>query len=137
MPTVADTKTTVDSWIAPGLTLIADYQATRGFPWQALSSHSVLPTHIEGGGPKAGDATPDLLANSPSDQGESWNDVPHNLTVQKWPAAVTISVYDGPNGTGYTVTTRFIHITDEYVKTYNFGPEAYRTHDWQIVAIEL
>jgi hypothetical protein len=124
-------KSRIDGWMNAFVVHLNNYQDAQGFPWQGLSSHSNRPAHTNAGD---NDVEPDLLDESPTDQPVSWNTadfIPQPINT--WPCDVTVDVYEGPSGTGYVVRAGFDYEGDHWIKSWNYGPETYRTVDWTLV----
>jgi len=133
MPTLNAVQNRCDEWLANRYPEIAVYQATTSFPFQGLSTHTVLPGHVNSGPATAGDINADALGNSPSDQEESWADADMFPVVAFWPCALTINVYEGPDGTGYVVCSQFRYNGDLWMQCVNFGPDTGNDVPWTFV----
>ena len=101
------------------------YSASRGGRYfQGLQSHSVIPAD--------GTATPpDRLTTRPTDQPDTltsfWEGA--GLPAQT-PYAITVNVYDGPDGRGFEVVYSAVIAGQLYNRTQNVGPERYREQAW-------
>lgn len=91
--------------------------------FQGLQTHSVLP---DGGN----DVAADRLNIHPTDQAEPWTTFGTPLPGP-FPAALTLDVYEGPLGKGFTVTADFTHSGIHWQRTRNRGPESWRETDWR------
>lgn len=61
---------------------------------------------------------------------ESWNDQAVALPLLM-PCSFAVHNYNGPKGKGYVLQAIVEQGGKLYVRSKNFGPETYRTHDWQ------
>ena len=70
----------------------------------------------------------------PTDQATRWIDVFTGLDAlpANIPAQISVDVYDGPLGTGWTVTLKGTKNGNLYAKCWNVGPETHRAHDWTV-----
>lgn len=105
----------------------ADFYATYGKYWQGLTTHDTIPTY--------GTPLPPDVDSYPSDQHVSWADVGVPLS-DTMDIAVTVDVYDGPAGSGYTVRGEVLISDTLWVRTINFGPETWREHGWITMTTE-
>lgn len=103
---------------------------------QGLISHTVIPQHSGTG--RGADATPDNLIAVISDQPHTLdNRLPPGIKGQKWPCAVVLDVYQGPQGWGWVATLMFRHTATPgqvHERAINFGPETYRNFGWKVQA---
>lgn len=98
------------------------YLAAHGVYFQGLPTHLVKPAD-------GADVAPDGLSSKPTDQAESWHDAGFVLP-DKLPMAVTINVYESPDGHGYEVVLR-VRVNDrQYRRVLQHGPETWRERDW-------
>lgn len=134
MPTLAQTRTKVDDWLAARWpTIIArqeTYYGNNGQYWQGLWTHTSPPEHTNG---NDGDVAPDDLANHPTDQAESWLDFFAELQGVPITASVKMDTYVGPLGPGFVAEVWVKHNNTEYRRRQNYGPESWRTVAWHIV----
>lgn len=94
--------------------------------------------HWQGIGPLAappddGATGPPNLNKKPTDQAESWADVftgPNAIPGGNWPAQVTVDVYDGPFGRGYSASVIYTKGGETWSRTFNSGPETWRERPW-------
>ena len=101
-----------------------EYKLSHRDYWQGIETPSVLPDELI----KEKDAD---YTKKPSDQIERWSDVfkgVDKLLPSKVPATISVDVYSGPSGQGWTITLRCLEAGKVQKRTWNFGPEDYR-HD--------
>jgi hypothetical protein len=122
MPTLAQIRTAVENWretIGPKLVNRQDdYAANHGGRyWQGILTPSTPPDD-------GASVTPDWTRH-PTDQAEAWIDrfSGANALGSSIPAQIRIDVYDGPLGTGYTVTLIITKGGRTYARTWSVGPE--------------
>ena len=48
-----------------------------------------------------------------------------------------VDVYDGPLGKGYVVVETKVEDGKTFEKATNFGPEEWRTHDWELTSASI
>lgn len=128
----AQTRAAIDAAIIQHWTKINNwmnnYAAGRGGHYfQALRSHSTVPANGQL-------AAPDRLSARPTDQTESlaalWSgaDLPGAV-----PFALTINVYDGPQGRGWEAVIEMLDGAQLWRRVVNSGPEVYRESAWATV----
>jgi len=131
-PSPSELMAKVDSLIVQFLPTAISWQTTYsathgGRFFQGLRSHSVIPAD-------GADVAPDQLASHPTDQADTlasfWNG---GRLPSKTPFAVTVNVYDGPDGRGFEVVISFVSGGVTYVRVVNVGPESYREQAWAAV----
>jgi hypothetical protein len=124
-------QTRIDKWWEEnGKTISAaqdEYKKDHPVYFQGLKTHAVVPDQKED---KTDDKIPDKANAKPSGQAESWVDVVPAIAAEVLPCALTIDVYDGPQGKGYVVTLLVKFEGVAYVKRVNTGPEAERDLEW-------
>jgi hypothetical protein len=134
-PSGAQTRATIDAALTQHWTKINNwmnnYAAGRGGRFfQGLRSHSVVPA----GGQAA---APDRLSSRPTDQaetlGELWNGAQLPGLV---PFALTINVYDGPDGRGWEAVIEMVDNGQLWQRVVNSGPETWREQPWALVSPE-
>lgn len=133
--TPAETRAKVDTQIdavLPTITVKANnFFAANGRYWQALRTHSVPP--LDGV-----DENPDVGIKAPTDQGDGW---PIALRNRQYPMAISVDVYDGPQGKGWVVviTSRVTEGAEivTWVRVVNIGPEIWREQPWAVLPPEL
>ena len=134
MPTLQDTLDATDAWLITETILddLATYQAGLGFPWQGLKSHTVEPLYTNDGLLEDGTRDANLLANSPTDQADSWDDAAWLGVLPEWVSSLCVDVYDGPHGApSYQVTVNVLWEGDRYARTIAYGAEEPdRTSPW-------
>ena len=101
-----------------------DYFNQKGRYWQGIRTHAITDKSI----------TLNKKVK-PTDQKESWEDMKIALP-EKSRYVYEVIPYETPKGHGYTITLLTKINGDVYTKTYNYGPEAEREHDWQIQLTE-
>lgn len=105
----------------------ADYYTMYGHYFQALTSHSSIPSVP---------TPPDNLSGHPDDQEQDlayfWNAVylPDELA---W--SFTIDIYSGPNGDGYVLNVMTIIDGNVWMRAKNFGPDTWQEYNW-VMAVE-
>jgi len=126
MPTPAEVRATVDTWLANRWATVVSrqalYQATHGRYFQGLWTHRLLePTDgIE--------QAPDAALEKPSDQAHGWSDL---ITLPAtMPCMLKLDAYDGPLGQGFVGVVRVKLGTDWWRRSQNHGPETWRTRAW-------
>ena len=69
----------------------------------------------------------------PTDQLERWSDifVAADVLPANIPGQISVDVYDGPAGKGWTVTLVGTKAGIRYSRTWNVGPETSREQDWR------
>ena len=92
--------------------------------WQGIRTPDAIPDD--------GIALPVDYTKHPTDQTETWADrfsgsyaLPGTLQAQ-----ISVDVYDGPFGKGWSVTVRFTKDGRTYSRTWNTGPETWRERGW-------
>lgn len=129
MPTLAEIRDAVDARLAVLWPKVKARQTTyaanhNGNFWQGIR-FCALPAD-------GGNGTPDLSLK-PTDQPTSWADaLPGDVNISE-PMALSISVYAGPSGQGYTGTAEVTVAGVRYARTQNEGPEAWRQHGWRVM----
>lgn len=122
---MADVRTQVDTAtdaFLPVLVARQDaYFLAHGRYWQGLETPNPTPT---GGTNRA-----QSLTRKPTDQTESWADEGHSFPSRSF--SVTVDVYDGPRGQGYTLTGQFFDAGLLWRRVINVGPETEREQAWQ------
>jgi hypothetical protein len=91
------------------------YHAMQGRYWQGARTH--LKTPSDGTA-----APPDV----------NWSAFGINLPARS-EASFVMDVYDGPQGSGYTIMAEVIFQGQTWRRIANVGPESYRTRDWHQV----
>jgi len=123
-----DAKKKVEDLMVDVLTQMRDRQhihrAMKGKHWQGARTHKTTP--------KEQGAAPNPSAKIEGQ--ESWAEFGVNLP-QSLPASLQVDVYDGPLGSGYTVTADVVIEGKTWRRVANVGPESYRTMDWHIVEV--
>jgi len=110
----------IDTYYQDILDMQSSYYTTNSKYAQGLPTHAVLPED-------GLEAAPTELAQSPTDQAESWNDLITLPSTLK--AAIEIDIYQTPTGWGYIVTFRLLINGIEWVKSIDEGPTG-RDRDW-------
>ena len=129
----ADTLALVDAaWDAlepDFITAQKDYYAMTGRYFQGLRSHrGDVPDADSGGDYPSGWLT------HPTDQQYRWSDF--GLKLEKMEFEIWIDVYDGPEGPGWVACVNVYTKKEYWQKCRNYGPEALRSHDWELVTSE-
>jgi hypothetical protein len=103
-----------------------NYLANHGTYWQGIITHTILPDD--------GATTAPDLNTRPTDQQERWNDVfvVDNLLPATWPCSITVDIYNGSLGKGWTLTVKATKDGNTYSRTWNVGPETHRAIEWHI-----
>ena len=134
MATIAQIKTAIENFrTTHGPKIVARQEAYAlnhgGRYWQGIITPTVPPDD--------GASVPADYTLKPTDQLERWADVfkaadalPANI-----PCQISVDVYDGPLGKGWTVTLRGTKAGNLYSKCWNVGPETYRAHDWTVTPV--
>jgi len=130
MATVPQIKAAIEGfWVNHGAKFINrqdDYFArVAGYSyWQGIRTPDAIPDN--------GAVLPADYTKHPADQIETWADrfagtyaLPGTLQAQ-----ISVDVYDGPIGKGWSVTVHFTKDAILYSKTWHYGPETWRGHDW-------
>lgn len=104
-----------------------DYAVTHSRRyWQGIVSSSIPPDD-------GALVNPDLT-RKPTDQAERWLDVfigGRSLPSANWPASIRVDVYDGPGGTGWSVTVTYTKAGQTWSRTFHIaGPETWRESPW-------
>ena len=132
MATIAQIKTAIENFrTAHGPKIVARQEAYaanhNGRYWQGIITPTVPP---DDGASVAADYT-----KKPTDQLERWADVfkaadalPANI-----PCQISVDVYDGPLGKGWTVTLQGTKASKMYTRTWNVGPETWRETAWVVI----
>lgn len=133
MATLRQTQNRIDNWLTvsflPAMgTLQARYLNARGRYWQGLPTHEA--DVIDHTSNWDDDRQPTRFSTKPTDQSESWADELPTLASADFPAVVTVDVYEGPQGHGYTVTTVFRYDGVGHRRVINVGAESARTQSW-------
>ncbi len=92
--------------------------------WQGIATPTTLP---DDGALVVAD-----YSKHPTDQAEAWETMftgPNALPASV-PCQMSIDVYDGPAGFGWTYTAVFTKDGFKYGRRWNIGAEPWRTHDW-------
>lgn len=102
------------------------YFANHGRYWQGVRTLSL-------GSVPDGTETAVDGSLKPSDQAETWADflgvdLPGTLPVALW-----IDAYDGPQGKGYVVTAEVTYNSKVWSRSWNVGPETWRSVAWHEV----
>jgi hypothetical protein len=102
------------------------YFEAHGRYWQGILTPSMPPDD-------GADCAPDWTCK-PTDQAESWADRFSGLDAlpATMKAQLRVDAYDGPLGTGWSVSLRFQKAGKTYERTWAFGPEA-RDAAWREV----
>lgn len=106
----------------------ADYYQTYGHYFQALQSHSAIPSVP---------TPPDNLSGKPEDQEQDlayfWNSayLPDEIA---W--AFRINTYAGPDGDGYVLIVTTVVDSQTWTRSINTGPEEWRQVEWHQVIEE-
>jgi hypothetical protein len=95
------------------------YQTANSRYWQGLWSHTV---HIDQTDALDQDAPADSLANSPTDQAESWSDEFGTAFDGDLPCRIKIDTYDGPSGQGWFATVQVRYMGTIYQRSKGAGP---------------
>lgn len=100
------------------------YLAAKGRYWQGIITPAVPPDD-------GASVVPDYT-RLPTDQAESWADVFSGLGAlpSTVPAQISVDVYDGPLGKGWTLTVVATKAGVRYWRTWSVGPED-RATNWQ------
>ena len=128
----AGTRAQIDALLTQHWTKINNwmnnYAAGRGGRFfQGLRSHSVVPA---GGQASA----PDRLSSRPTDQAETLGDLWSGAQLPGLlPFALTINVYDGPEGRGWEAVIEMVDGGQLWRRVVNSGPETWREQPWQVV----
>ena len=129
MPTLQQTRTAIDDWLAARWPTVtsrqADYFASHGRYWQGLRTRTVP---VQWDAQTDGSAVPDALDRAPADS-PSWRSVFPEFDAVL-PAVVRCDVYDGPLGIGYVVTVEVTWNGRVFWRSQNVGPEVWRTVGW-------
>jgi hypothetical protein len=77
------------------------------------------------------DVDPDLTKR-PTDQPDRWSTflVGSGFPLTKWPGSVAVDVYEGSLGWGWTVRFEATKNAKRYRRTWNVGPETWRSTGW-------
>ncbi len=103
------------------------YFTAHGRYFQGIRTHAVLPKG------EIDEETPPNPRVKPTDQAEDWDGAGIILPA-KMPFALTIDVYDGPRGKGWSVRTEVEHQGREFARQVGFGPDAAdHTFDWKAI----
>jgi hypothetical protein len=134
MPTLAQVRDAVDTWLAGKWPTVQARQTTyfgnHGRYWQGLVTHLPVPAHTSS---VDGSTAPNRLALKPTDIAQSWLDVLPEWLTELMPAAVWIDAYDGPDGKGYVASVKATHNGNTWMRSQNVGPETWRTIGWHQV----
>jgi hypothetical protein len=99
------------------------YFVENGRYYQALTSHATAPDVP---------TVPDGITSSPTDQPEDlayfWQDVAQLPEQLAW--AFRIDTYSGPEGDGYVIIIDTIINGEDWTRSINYGPDAWRNADW-------
>jgi len=127
--TVPQIKATIDNfWTNNSAKFVNrqnDYFALHGHYWQGIVTPTTRPDN--------GATVPADYTKRPTDHADTWAMrfsgayvLPNSL-----PCQISVDVYDGPLGKGWTVSVYFTKDATLYWKTWNYGPETGRQHDWK------
>lgn len=98
-----------------------DYFANHGRYWQGLWTHTATPDQTS----EDGDAPPDNLDSTPTDQPVSWRARWANaLDSIPFPARLRIDVYESPEGHGWAATVQIRYGGKTYQRSQGVGPRA-------------
>lgn len=106
-----------------GNSLTRTYKRNKYF--QLLLSHSVVPSD-------GTTAAEDVGGKTPTDQSETYSDFGLILPA-KMPCSISISPYQSPAGWGFELRARVIDGGVKYQRVMNYGDEAWREKEWQII----
>lgn len=134
MATLAAIKAAIEDFRTTHGPKIVDRQEAyalnhNGRYWQGIITPTVPP---DDGATVAADWT-----KKPTDQATHWLDVftGANALPANLPAQIAVDVYDGPLGTGWTITLRGTKAGNLYEKAWSVGPETGRSHDWTVTPV--
>jgi hypothetical protein len=126
---LAEIKTAIENFqTTHGAKIVARQEAYAanhgGRYWQGIITPAVAP---DDGASVVADYT-----KHPTDQTERWTDVftGANILPANIPCQIRVDVYDGPLGTGWTVTLQGTKSGVLYWRTWNVGPETWRQTGW-------
>lgn len=134
MATIAQIKAAIENFRDTyGPRIVAKQEAYaanhNGRYWQGIITPNIPPDD--------GASVPADWTKKPTDQATRWIDVfkdadalPDNI-----PCQISVDVYDGPVGMGWTVTLRGTKSGNLYEKAWNVGPETWRAHDWTVTPV--
>lgn len=129
MATLSQIKTAIENWRSTyGPKIVARQEAYAanhsGRYWQGSITPSIPP---DDGASMVADYT-----KRPTDQVERWADIfkAADALPMSIPCQIQVDVYDGPLGTGWTVTLSGTKNGTRYSRTWNVGPEKWRAADW-------
>jgi len=97
--------------------------------WQGLLTFSSLPNHTP---TTPGDSLADRLTSHPTDQSVSWHDVFPEWDTELFAAGALVDVYDGPLGSGWSITIFVKYQGIVYQRKKCFGPDVSDDYDWRI-----
>lgn len=101
--------------------------AHRGGYFQGLRSHSAIPAD-------GAAASPDRLTSKPTDQADTLTSFWEGAGLPaKTPFALSVNVYDGPQGRGFEVVYLAVVGGQTYSRIVNVGPETQRETPWAAV----
>ena len=124
MTVITDAADTQYTLLEATLTALqATELGTTGRYWQALRTHSTVPTDGATALPSVGTATP-------SDIVVPW---PAGIRATALAAALEIHAYAGPLGRGYVVLLGLDESGQRQRRDQNYGPETWRTTNWRTV----
>lgn len=139
--TADDVKARVDLWVTANWDAIVqkqeDWLTSHDVYWQGLITHTSPPRHAR---QTDGAIEADRLASHPTDQADSWLNVWPGLNGVKLDFAIWVDVYNGPSGIGWVAALEFEFdngdgTIDLWRKAWQYGPEAWRVHDWRLDVI--
>jgi len=105
------------------------YFAAHGRYWQGIATPALIPDD-------GASRSPDL-STKPHDQAETWADsfTGADALPASWPVRMSVDVYNGPSGHGWSVTVLVSKAGTTYMRTWNVGPEIYRETGWVTRAV--
>ena len=129
MPIPTQLKTKIDGRLNLLLTHLEArqdiYFTAHGRYFQGIRTHAELPKG------ELDEETPPDTTRKPTDQAEDWDGAGINLPATM-PFALSIDVYDGPRGKGWSVRVEVEHLGRDFARQVGFGPDAaHYTLDWQ------
>lgn len=102
----------------------ANYFAAHGHYWQGLRTNTLLPAD-------GALVIADIGARTPTDQPDPW---PALALSTGLPMAITIDVYDGPEGIGYVATVTVTIVGRTWARSAQEGPEKWRVEGWHDIS---
>jgi hypothetical protein len=117
---VATIKDTVDAFVAEHKGKLKNrqdqYRAKHGSYWQGPMTPEIAPDN-------GVDVAPDLTRKAVGFR-SGWSHLLKgaNAWPASWPFQANVDTYSGPNGDGWTLTTRFTKNGKTYIRVRDFGP---------------